>query len=524
MYAFLGPNLTLTVIISSGLLDQVEQLLQVLKEFKVAIGWTIANIKGISSAFCKHKILLEDGHKPSRKHQRRMNPNMEEVVKKEVIKWLDVVIIFPISDSNCISPIQCMPKKGGITIAQNENNELISTRTITGWRIFYGQMNEPPGALASDGRQVVDIIPPGPELLVSEGESRWRFITNFSKIANPLCKFLEKYHLFVFSDDSGVAFEELKKRLVYSPIIVAPDWEQPFELMCDASDYVVGAVLGQRNEKVMHPIYYASRTLSGAQLNYTVTEKEMLALVFTFNKFSSQGKENQVADHFSRLERAEKKVEVEEIVETFPDEQLLATCLEVAPWYADIDEPYLFRICVDNMIQRCIPEIDQSSILQACHAFPYGSHFGRVRIAAKVLGSGFHWPTLINDAHFWVKCCDKCNRTGNISRRHEMLMNPIQEVKVFYVWGIDFMGTFVSSYGIKYILVAVDYVSKWVEAVALPSDDANGGIGFLRKNIFLRFGTPRAIISDGGTHFCNRALAKLLEKYVVRHKVASNKL
>ncbi|XP_070023444.1 uncharacterized protein [Nicotiana sylvestris] len=232
-----------------------------------------------------------------------------------------------------------------------------------------------------------------------------------------------------------VAFEELKKRLVFAPIIVAPDCEQPFELMCDASDYAVRAVLGQRKDKVMHPIYYASRTLSGARLNYTVTEKEMLAVVFAFDKFrsyliGSKRTENQVAGHLSRLEGIEKKVEVEKIVEIFPDKQLLATSLEVAPWYTDIanylasgivpydlfsvqkkkffrdyrmyywDEPYLFRICVDNMIRRCIPEIDQSSILQACHSSPYGDHFGGVRIAAKVLESGFYWTTLFKDAHF----------------------------------------------------------------------------------------------------------------------------
>ncbi|XP_075092539.1 uncharacterized protein LOC142172758 [Nicotiana tabacum] len=102
-----------------------------------------------------------------------------------------------------------------------------------------------------------------------------------------------------------------------------------------------------------------------------------------------------------------------------------------------------------------------------------------------------------------------------------MPMNPIQEIEVFDVWGIDFMGPFVSSYGNKYILVAVDYMSKWVEAVALPTNDAKVVVGFLKKNIFTRFGTPRAIISDGGTHFCNRAFEKLLTKYDVRHKVAT---
>ncbi|XP_070011277.1 uncharacterized protein [Nicotiana sylvestris] len=103
-----------------------------------------------------------------------------------------------------------------------------------------------------------------------------------------------------------------------------------------------------------------------------------------------------------------------------------------------------------------------------------------------------------------------------------MPRNPIQEVEVFDVWGIDFMGPFVGSSGNKYILVAVDYLSKWVEAAAFPTDDARVVVGFLKKNIFTHFGTPRAIISDGGTHFYNRAFEKLLMKYVVHHKVATS--
>ncbi|XP_070003487.1 uncharacterized protein [Nicotiana sylvestris] len=100
-------------------------------------------------------------------------------------------------------------------------------------------------------------------------------------------------------------------------------------------------------------------------------------------------------------------------------------------------------------------------------------------------------------------------------------MNPIQEVEVFDVWGIDFMGPFVSSFGNKYILVAIDYLSKWVEAETLPTNNVRVVVGFLKKNIFTCFGIPRAIISDGGTHFCNQAFEKLLAKYDVRHKVAT---
>ncbi|XP_070003034.1 uncharacterized protein [Nicotiana sylvestris] len=374
--------------------------------------------------------------------------------------------------------------------------------------------------------------------------------------AKPSIEEPPKLELKPLLDHLRLAFEELKKRLLTAPIIVAPNWEQPFELMCDAIDYAIGAVLGHRKDKLMHPIYYTSRVLSSAHINYTVTEKEMLAMVFAFDKFQSyligsKVTENQVADHLSRLEGAKKSVEVEEILESFPDEQPLAASLEDAPWYADFanylacgivpydlssiqkkkfyrdccmyywDEPYLFRICVDNMIRRCVPEIEQSFVLQACYTSAYGGHFGGARTAAKVLEAGFFWPTVFRDAHLWVKGCDECQRTGNISCRHEMPMNPIQEVEVFDVWEIDFMGPFVSSFGNKYILFVVDYMSKWVEATTLPTNDARVVIGFVKKNIFTRFGIPRANISDEGTHFCNRAFEKLLAKYDVLHKVAT---
>ncbi|KAL5538742.1 hypothetical protein UlMin_046005 [Ulmus minor] len=144
-YAYLGDLSTLPVIISALLTKEQEiQLLKVLKKFKKAIGWTLADIKGISPSFCMHKILLEDNEKGSIEAQRRLNPVMKEVVKKEVIKWLDAGIIYPISDSSWVSPVQCVPKKGGMTVVQNENNELIPTRVVTGWRICmdYRKLNK----------------------------------------------------------------------------------------------------------------------------------------------------------------------------------------------------------------------------------------------------------------------------------------------------------------------------------------------------------------------------------------------
>ncbi|KAL2230922.1 UNVERIFIED_CONTAM: Retrovirus-related Pol polyprotein from transposon [Sesamum indicum] len=135
-YAFLGENKTLSVIISSKLTDlEEEKLIRVLCEFREAIGWTIADIKGLSPSTCMHRILLEEGAKPSREAQRRLNPLMMEVVKKEILKLLDAGMIFPISDSEWVSPTQVVPKKTGITVVENSVGNLVPTRVQNGWRV-----------------------------------------------------------------------------------------------------------------------------------------------------------------------------------------------------------------------------------------------------------------------------------------------------------------------------------------------------------------------------------------------------
>ena len=156
-----------------------------------------------------------------------------------------------------------------------------------------------------------------------------------------------------------------------------------------------------------------------------------------------------------------------------------------------------------------------------CHRSAYGGHFSGERTAAKVLQSGFYWPTMFKDAKEMVSRCDECQRAGNLTKRNEMPQQFILELELFDVWGIDFMGPFPTSYSNSYILVAVDYVSRWVEAIATATNDNKVVISFLRRNIFSRFGVPRALISDGGTHFCNKQLETLLLRYGVKHKVAT---
>ncbi|GJY49398.1 reverse transcriptase domain-containing protein [Tanacetum coccineum] len=178
-----------------------------------------------------------------------------------------------------------------------------------------------------------------------------RFIQDFSKISRPMTHLLEKNTPFVFSDDCIRAFQTLKNKLTEAPILIAPNWDLPFELMCDASDFAIGAVLGQRHEKHFRPIHYASKTMIEAQINYTTTEKELLAIVYAFEKFllllqefdfkviETKGAENLAADHLSRLENPYENVhDPKEINESFPLETLSMVTFcgdSKAPWFAD---------------------------------------------------------------------------------------------------------------------------------------------------------------------------------------------
>ena len=263
-----------------------------------------------------------------------------------------------------------------------------------------------------------------------------------------------------------------------------------------------------------------------------------------------KGTENSVADHLSRIinEPTDDDMPIDD---SFVDEYLYAVNNLKAPWYADFvnyitcgilppdltyqqrkkflsdaknyfwDEPLLFKLGVDGIHRRCVPQEETEQVLRCCHSSAYGGHASTNKTAAKILQAGFFWPTLFKDVREYVLRCDKCQRTGNISRRHEMPLNGILEVELFDVWGIDFMGPFPSSCNNKYILVVVDYVSKWVEAVATPTADSAVVRKLFKKIIFPRFGVPRVVISDGGSHFINRQFDALLLKYGVKHKVAT---
>ncbi|GJZ38968.1 reverse transcriptase domain-containing protein [Tanacetum coccineum] len=173
------------------------------------------------------------------------------------------------------------------------------------------------------------------------------------------------------------------------------------------------------------------------------------------------------------------------------------------------------------MFRRCVSGPETHTILDQCHHRPIGGHYRPNTTAKKVLDSGFYWPTLIKEAHTLVFLCEACQKIGNISKRDEIPLNSIQVCEIFDIWGIDFMGPFSKSYKFEYILVVVNYVSKWAEAQALPTNDTRVVISFI-KELFYHFGMPKALISDRGTHFCNKIMDKTMKIYRVNHRFSTS--
>jgi hypothetical protein len=184
------------------------------------------------------------------------------------------------------------------------------------------------------------------------------------------------------------------------------------------------------------------------------------------------------------------------------------------------DDPYLFKYYPDQIFWRCIPD-NEVSVIKFCHFEAYRGHFSSRKTIAKILQSGFYWPTMFKDTHAFCKICENCQKLGSISKYHMMPLNPILVIEIFDCWGIDFMGPFPPSFGFLYILVAVDYVSKWIEANSKSKQWSQNSDKVFERKYLSRFGIPRAMISDDRTHFYNKSFESLMKKYGITHKVAT---
>nr|GFA62086.1 putative pol polyprotein [Tanacetum cinerariifolium] len=406
-YAFLEDSNKLPVIIAKNLkVDEKEALINVLKSHKHAIAWKISDIKGIDPRFYTHKILMEDDYKPAVQSQRRVNPKIHDVIKKEVIKLLDADGFFRYFQ------IPIDPQD------QEKTTFTCPYGTFAYRRMPFGLCN----ALGTFQRCMMsifhDMIEKTMEVFMDDfsvfGDSFSSCLTNLDKMLNR-CE---------------------EKNLVLN-------WEK-CHFMCKE-----GVVLGHKISKSSIEVDRAKMDVI-AKLPHPTTVKGVRSFL------GHAGFYHCFIQDFLKIAR--------------PMTHLLGK-----------ETPSVFSK-------------ESFEILKACHEGPSGGHHSANHTAKK--------------------------RQGKISQRDEMPQNSIQVFEIFDIWGIDFIGPFSSSKGNKYILVVVNYLSKWVEAKALPTNDARVVVKFL-KSLFSRFGTPRAIISDRGTHFCNDQFTRVMIKYEVTHRLAT---
>ncbi|RVW25148.1 Retrovirus-related Pol polyprotein from transposon 17.6 [Vitis vinifera] len=516
-YAYLENDEKCPVVVSSTLTsDQEDSLLGVLRKYA----------------------------KPVRQPQRRLNPHMQEVVRGEVLKLLQAGIIYPISDSLWVSPTQVVPKKSGITVIQNEKGEEVSTRPTSGWRVCidYRKLN----SVARKDHfplpfmdQVLERVSGHPFYCFLDGYSGYFQIeidledqekTTFTclfgtfayrRMPFGLCNAPATFQrcmlsifsdmveriMEVFMDDITVYGSSYEECLMHLKVVLHRCIEKDLVLDWEKCHFMVqkGIVLGHIiskngiedakfvwDEKCQRSFEELKQFLTTApivrapnwklpfeaQRNYTTTEKELLAVVFALDKLRAYL--------------------VGSSIVVFTDHSALKYLLTKQDAKARLIR-WILLLQEFNLQIRDKKGENSNEVIQ----------------------SGFWWPSLFKDAHSMCKGCDRCQRLGKLTRRNMMPLNPILIVDIFDVWGIDFMGPFPMSFGHSYILVGVDYVSKWVEAIPCRSNDHKVVLKFLKDNIFARFGVPKAIISDGGTHFSNKPFETLLAKYGVKHKVAT---
>ncbi|GKA75294.1 reverse transcriptase domain-containing protein [Tanacetum coccineum] len=426
-YAFLEGTDKLPVIIAKDLKEYEKvRLLKVLKSHKRAIAQKISDIKGIDPQFCTRKILMKDDSKPAIQHQRRVNPKIHEVIKKEVIKLLDAGLIYPISDSPWVSPVHCVPKKGGITVIENEDNELIPTRLVAGWRLCIDYRN------LNDATRKDHFPLPFMDQMLERlaGNEYYCFLDGFSRY----------FQILMTAKDQ-------RETSFHLPLWVClPTNACPFTY--------VNAPRRSKGQKISK----SGIEVDKAKVDVIAKLPHPTSLAVT---------------KLSRLENPDQDVlENKEITETFPLETLGMVTFrgdDSTPWFADFANYHVGNFIVKRMSSQ-----------QKKKFFKDGA-----KLHAK--------KSLIPDF------------IGLLFTEMPMTWSH---------------GPFPSSRGNKYILVAVDYLSKWVKAKALPTNDARVVMKFL-KSLFARFRTPRAIISDRGTHFCNDQFAKVMLKYGVTHQLST---
>nr|GEX61869.1 retrovirus-related Pol polyprotein from transposon TNT 1-94 [Tanacetum cinerariifolium] len=537
-YAFLEESNKLPVIIAKDLKDvEKEALIKILKSHKRAISWKIFDIKGIDLRFCTHKILIEEDYKPPVQSQTRVNPKIHDIIKTKVIKLLDAGMIYPISDSPWVSPIHCVPKKGGITVVANENNELIPTTLVTGWRVCidYRKLND---ATRKDHFS----LPFMDQMLERlAGNEFYCFLDGFSRYFQiPIdpqdqekTTFTCPYGTFAYRRmPFGLEWIVLGHKISKSSIEVdraKVDVIAKLPHPTAVKDFMGPFPSSKGNKYILVAFDYLSKCVEAKALP---TNDARVVVKFLKSLFSRFGIPKAIIsdhgihfcnDQFTRVMIkaywALKHVNFD--LKTASDHRKLQLN-ELSELH---DQAYENFIIYKERTKKLHDSKINNRIFNVGFSYgtielsqPNGPNFKVNGHCVKHYFGGDIPSNVVSDLHIeWIVLGHKISKSSiEVDRAIVDVIAKLPHPTTVK----DFMGPFPSSKGNKYILVAVDYLSKCVEAKALPTNDVRVVVKFL-KSLFSRFGIPKAIISDHGTHFCNDQFTKVMIKYGVTHRLAT---
>nr|GEY46223.1 hypothetical protein [Tanacetum cinerariifolium] len=376
---------------------------------------------------------MEEDYKQVVQHQRLVNPMIHNIIKKEVEKLLDAGLIYPIFDSPWVSQgtnsiVSSMVSLGifefplTLVIRKRQRSPIPTERLpidscLSACAMHQACFKDKMLQRCEDTN--LSLNWEKSHFMVKEGIVLSHKISkNEIEVDKAKVDVIAKLPHPTTVKDCIKAFQMLNKKLMEAPILIAPNWDLPFELMCDASNFAIGAVLGQRHEKHFKPIHHASKTMIDAESNYTTIEKEMLAVVYEFEKFRSyliMNKSIVHTDHFALMYLFAKKDAKARLLRAlwFADFANYnagnfivkgMTSQQKNKFFKDVkhyfwDGPFLFKICADQVIWWCVYGKEALDILEAYHNGPMGGHHGANLTAKKVFDSDFFWPTIYKDAH-----------------------------------------------------------------------------------------------------------------------------
>ncbi|VFQ86173.1 unnamed protein product [Cuscuta campestris] len=505
--------------------SQRMRLVEVLAAYRVIFAWGPGDMPGVDPKIICHRLAVNSESRPVKQKKRFLSSERREFVSKEVTTLQSIGHIKEVKRG-----IEPNPEKVRAILDMEAPRNVKEVQRLT-------------GKLAALSR----------------------FLSKVADRAAPFFQAVKKSRGFVWTEDCQQSFESLKSYLLSPPILAKPEPGETLYFYLGVSPNALSSVLVREKGGAQHPVYYTAKTLRGAELRYSVAEKTVLAVVSTVQRLTPYFQahpvqipraENAEADILSKLssdtpEHIRRMANVEELSEpsihafpvamicaqprdwtddivaflkdgSLPDESMKAKLVRKrAPGYT-LEGEKLYKRAYNGTLLRCLQPAEAKQVMEELHAGICSAHQGAYAVSRKITLQGYIWPTIVKDCAEFVKKCKVCQEFQKVPGRPSTNYTPISTAIPFARWGLDLVGALPRGTGnVRYVIVAIDYFTKWVEAAPLASITGAQCQKFLAKQVICRFGVPEHIITDNGTQFESKPFNDFLGSWGIKHSYAS---